>query len=723
MPSSPEKTPKANGLYSKLIVLIMIGLAVALFFLFDLHQHITFANLKAHQAALEAFYAKHTLLTIAVYAGAYIIMAALSLPGAAVMTLAGGALFGLVTGLVVVSFASTIGATLAFLMARFLLRDFVQDRFADRLKKINAGIQSDGPFYLLTLRLVPVFPFFVINVVMGLTPISTRMFYIVSQLGMLPGTLVYINAGTQLSQVDSPGGILSPTLIASFVLLGIFPWIARAVVGFWKKRRALSGFKRPDRFDYNLVVIGAGSAGLVTAYVAATVRAGVALIEKDKMGGDCLNTGCVPSKSLIRSARMLAYARRANEFGFREARIDFDFADVMDRVENIIKTIEPHDSVARYTDLGVDCIIGQARIVSPFEIEVNGRTITTRSIVVATGAGPLVPAIPGLEQVDYLTSDTLWSLRELPERLVVLGGGPIGCELSQAFARLGSRVTQVEMGPQIMGREDADVADFIKTRFTAEGVTVLTEHRAAEVRVDNGKKTLICMHDEQEVTVEFDALLVAVGRRPHSNGFGLEEIGVETNPNGTLKTDDCLQTSIPNIFGAGDVVGPFQFTHVAAYQAWFAAVNALFGGVKKFKIDYRVIPWTTFTDPEVARVGLNETEAQAAGVACEVTRYDLGDLDRAIAESENRGFIKVLTQPGKDKMLGVTIVGPHAGELIAEFVLAMKHNIGLNKILGTIHVYPTLAEANRFVAGEWKKARKPEKILRLVERYLAWRRG
>jgi pyruvate/2-oxoglutarate dehydrogenase complex dihydrolipoamide dehydrogenase (E3) component/uncharacterized membrane protein YdjX (TVP38/TMEM64 family) len=712
-----------NRAVFKLTVLVLIAAALFLFFWFDLHRYVSFENLKARQASLEAFYAGQALLTILLYAGAYIVMAALSLPGAAVMTLAGGALFGLLTGLVVVSFASTIGATLAFLMARFLLRDYVQTRFADRLKNINEGLRTDGAFYLFTLRLVPVFPFFVINLAMGLTPIRTRMFYLVSQLGMLPGTLVYVNAGTQLARVESPAGILSPALIASFVLLGIFPWIARAFASLLKQRRVLARFQRPSRFDYNLAVIGAGSAGLVTAYIAATVRAGVALIEKDKMGGDCLNTGCVPSKALIRSARMLSYARRAAEFGFRETRVDFDFADVMRRVQDVIRTIEPHDSTERYTRLGVECITGEARIVSPWEIEVAGKTITARRMVVATGAGPLVPPIPGLEKVDYLTSDTVWSLKALPRRLIVLGGGPIGCELSQAFARLGSHVTQVEMGPQIMGREDGDVADFLKNKFISEGIDVLTGHQAREVRAESGRKWLVCVHDGREIEIEFDALLVAVGRRANTAGFGLEELGVALNPNGTLKTNAMMQTTMPTIYGAGDVVGPYQFTHVAAYQAWYAAVNALFGGFKKFRIDYRVIPWATFTDPEVARVGLNETDAAAGGIACEVTRYDIDDLDRAIADSEAHGFVKVLTRPGSDRILGVTIVGSHAGDLIAEYILAMKNNIGLNKILGTIHVYPTLAEANRFAAGEWKKARKPEKTLKLVERYLARQRG
>ncbi|WP_321415959.1 FAD-dependent oxidoreductase [uncultured Desulfobacter sp.] len=708
----------------KIVIFGIIILGVILFFSLDLHQQLTFEALKSQQAAMAKVYAQNTALTIFIYMAVYVVVTALSLPGAVVMSLAGGAVFGLWAGTIIVSFASTIGATLAFLTSRFLLRDYIQNRFSDRLKKINEGIETDGPFYLFTLRLVPVFPFFVINLVMGLTPIKTGIFYMVSQVGMLPGTLAYINAGTQLSRVESASGILSLPLLASFVVLGIFPWIAKAFTGFLKNRRAMAKFSKPSKFDYNLVVIGAGSAGLVTSYIASAVKAGVALVEKDKMGGDCLNTGCVPSKALLRSAKMLSYAKRAKEFGFKHTHVDFEFKTVMERVEKIIKKIEPHDSVERYTQLGVDCISGEAQIRSPYEIEVNGKTITTRSIVVATGARPRVPAIPGLDQVPYYTSDTIWSLRDLPQRLVVLGGGPIGCELSQAFARLGAKVTLVGRAPRIMGREDNDVADFIQETFTREWIQVLTGHSVKEIRVDNDEKKLICTRnaDEQEVAVQFDAILLAVGRVANTKGFGLEKLGGALNPNGTIKTNGWLQTTIPNIYAAGDVAGPYQFTHVASHQAWYACVNALFGAFKKFTADYRVIPWCTFTDPEVARVGMNETDCVAAGISYEVTRYGIDDLDRAIADSEARGFIKVLTVPKKDKILGVTIVGAHAGDLIHEFILAMKYNIGLNKILGTIHIYPTLAESGRFAAGAWKKARVPKNALKYVERFLSWQR-
>ena len=709
--------------FSKIMVVLAIALLVAVFFAFDLGQYLSFEYLKSRQLALETYHADHQLITIAVYMAVYILVAALSLPGAAVMTLAGGAIFGFWFGLILVSFASTIGATCAFLAARFLLKDTVQSRFGDRLKAINEGIEKDGAFYLFTLRLVPIFPFFVINLVMGLTPIRVGVFYIVSQIGMLAGTAVYVNAGTQLAQIDSLSGILSPGLIFSFVLLGIFPLIAKKITAVIQSKKALAKYPRPKKFDYNLVVIGAGAAGLVTSYIAAAVRAKVALIEKDKMGGDCLNTGCVPSKALIRSAKILSYVRRAKEFGFDSGNIQFNFANVMERVHKVIQKIEPHDSVERYSQLGVECIKGDAKITSPYTVIVNGKILTTKKIVIASGARPFVPPIPGLEKMTYLTSDNVWGLKDLPKRLVVLGGGPIGCELTQTFCRLGSAVTQVEMMPQIMGREDADVAALIQEKLTAEGVRVLTGHRAKAVKIENNEKILVCDHNGQDVFVPFDEILVAVGRAANISGFGLEELGVVLTPRKTLSADEFLQTSIPTIYCAGDVVGPYQFTHVAGHQAWYAAVNALFGGLKSFKVDYSAIPWATYTDPEVARVGLNEIDANEKGIIYELTRYEINDLDRAIADSEDHGFIKVLTKSGTDKILGVTIVGAHAGDILAEYVFAMKHGLGLNKILGTIHTYPTMSEANKYAAGVWKKAHAPEKILKWLEKYHRWMRG
>ena len=696
---------------------------MAAYFVFDLGQYFSLGYLKSQQAAIDAYYRSNPLQTAAGFFLIYVAVTGLSLPGATIMTLAAGAIFGLLWGTVIVSFASSVGATLAFLASRFVLKDSVQAKFGDKLKAINAGIEKDGAFYLFTLRLVPAFPFFVINLVMGLTPIRIPTFYWVSQVGMFAGTIVYVNAGTQIARIETLAGILSPTLIASFTLLGVFPLLARRIVSLIKARKVYARFQRPRRFDRNVVVIGAGSAGLVSAYIAAAVKAKVTLIEKHRMGGDCLNTGCVPSKALIRSAKFLSHVKRAAEFGMREARADYDFADVMERVQRVVREIEPHDSVERYTGLGVECIAGDAKIVSPWEVRVNGHVLTTRAIVIAAGARPFVPPIPGIDQVGYLTSDTVWNLRQLPARLVVLGGGPIGCELAQAFARFGAKVTQVEMLPRLMIREDPDISALVLARFREEGVDFRLEHKAKNFLVENGEKVLVCEHGGAEVRIAFDQVLIAVGRIANTAGYGLEELGIPVTKSRTVDTNEFLQTIYPNIYACGDVAGPYQFTHTAAHQAWYAAVNALFGSMKKFRADYSVIPWATFTEPEVARVGLNETEAKEKNIACEVTTFGIDDLDRAIADSEAHGVVKVLTVPGKDRILGVTIAGEHAGDLIAEYVMAMRHGIGLNKILGTIHIYPTMAEANKYAAGNWKKAHAPRGLLKWVERYHGWMRG
>ncbi|MFL6664688.1 MAG: FAD-dependent oxidoreductase, partial [Rhizobacter sp.] len=675
-----------------------------------------------------ALYHAHPLHTIAVFLAVYVAVTALSLPGATIMTLAAGAIFGLVAGTILVSFASSLGAVLAFLAARYLLRDTVQARFGARLAEIDRGVEREGAFYLFTLRLVPLFPFFLINLLMGLTRMKAGTFYLVSQLGMLAGTVVYVNAGTQLARIGSAAGILSPGLVGSFVLLGIFPLIAKKTLDAWHRRKVYARWahRKPKRYDRNLVVIGAGAAGLVASYIGATVKAKVTLVESHKMGGDCLNYGCVPSKALIRTATLAQQIRRSAAYGIAQASLAIDFAAVMERVANVVRQVEPHDSVERYTGLGVEVLQGRATIVDPWTVEIDlgggqRRTITTRTIVVATGAAPSVPALPGIEEAGVLTSDTLWDLRELPQRLVVLGGGPVGCELSQAFARLGSAVTQVELRPRLMQNEDEDVSAFARRALERDGVQVLTGHEALRCERDGDRWVLVVASNGTQKRIEFDRLLCAVGRKARLAGYGLEALGIPAGK--TIETNEYLQTMYPNILACGDVAGPFQFTHTAAHQAWYAAVNGLFGRFKTFRADYSVIPWATFIDPEVARVGLSEQEAKEKGIAVEVTRYALDDLDRAIADSAAEGWVKVLTTPGRDRILGVTIVGAHAGDLIAEYVLAMKHGIGLNKILGTIHIYPTLAEANKYVAGEWKKRHAPQRLLRWVERYHAWQRG
>ena len=715
---TPAAMKSATG---KLLLLAAIAAAIAAFFLLDLGRFLTLAELKSRQADLAAFVDARPLEAVAAFFLLYVAVTALSLPGAAILTLAAGAIFGLWEGTLVASLASVAGASLAFLSSRYLLRDWVKARFGARTAAIDRGVEQDGAFYLLTLRLIPVFPFFLINLAMGLTAMRLVRYALVSMVGMLPGTLVYVNAGTQLARIESTGDILSPALLGSFLLLGLFPLVAKWLVGWWRRRRVYKGWTRPKRFDRNMIVIGAGAGGLVTAYIAATVRAKVTLIEAREMGGDCLNTGCVPSKALLASAKAAHVIAKAETYGL-EAQGKVRFDAVMERVFTAIADIAPNDSVERYTALGVDVRKGYARLTDPWTVEIDGgERLTARSIVIAAGGEPFVPPMPGLEGSGYLTSDSMWdALRhraKVPARIAIIGGGPIGTELAQAFARLGSHVTQIEGSGRLLAKEDEDVSTLIEAALRSEGVDIRTNTEA--VRVEG--KTLILRSGGTEEPLPFDELIVAVGRQARLTGYGLEALGIETAK--TVATDDFLQTRLPNIFAVGDAAGPYQFTHFAAHQAWYAAVNALFGTIRKYRADYRVLPWVTYTDPEVAHVGHNELSAKEAGVAYELVRYDLAHLDRAVAEGNRTGFVKLLVQPGKDKILGATIGGASAGELLAEITLAMKHGLGLNKILGTVHAYPTMAEANKYAAGEWKKAHKPERLLAWVERYHRWRRG
>ncbi|MGN5539754.1 FAD-dependent oxidoreductase [Aeromonas sp. Lyrl_2] len=713
---------------TRLLLALVMGGLIGAFFALDLGRYLTLDALQAQQAAVAQWVDSHFVSASLLFVLIYVLSTALSLPGASLLTLGGSAVFGVAWGLLLVSFASSIGATLAFLSARFLLRDWVTARFGDKLATFQSGMAKEGDFYLLSLRLIPIFPFFLVNLLMGLTPIRVSTYYWVSQLGMLPGTFVYVLAGSELGQLTSTGNILSPGLMVALTLLGLMPWLVKKLTAHLALRRQLAPYRKPARYDYNLLVIGAGAGGLVTSYIAAAVKAKVALIEKHKMGGDCLNSGCVPSKALIRSARFAAEQRKADELGFSPSHSRADFAAVMARVAEVIKEVEPHDSIERYQGLGVECIEGEARLVSPWEVEVNGQRLASRHIVIATGARPLVPKLPGLDQVPYLTSDSLWQLRTPPRRLLVLGGGPIGCELAQSFAMLGVPVTLVELSDQLLPREEREVAELLAEQLAHDGVRVLTgwcAERADYLPAAKGDLPIrlqLRRGDETQV-VEGDQLLLALGRVANVSGFGLEALGVELAPRGTIAVDGFLTTNFPSILAVGDVAGPYQFTHFAAHQAWYAAVNALFGQFKRFRADYRVIPAATYTTPEIARVGLNRKEAEAQGIPFEATRFELAELDRAIADGERHGFVEVLTIPGKDTILGATIVGTHAGERIAEFVLAMRHRLGLGKILGTIHAYPTLMEGNKYVAGEWKRAHQPTRMLALLARYHRWRRG
>jgi pyruvate/2-oxoglutarate dehydrogenase complex dihydrolipoamide dehydrogenase (E3) component/uncharacterized membrane protein YdjX (TVP38/TMEM64 family) len=707
----------------RLLVLGLIVCAFSVYFIFDLDQYLTLEFVQSSLADIRQFKDENFALAASTYFIAYVVITGLSIPAAIMVTLIGGAIFGLFWGTLLVSFGSSIGATLTFLATRFLLRDWVQHRFGDYLSPVNRGMEKDGNFYLFSIRLVPVLPFFAVNLLMGLTRIPALSFYLVSQIGMLPSTAVFVNAGSELAQITSVSGLISLPLLISFILLATFPFIAKKLLESIQRNKIMRPYSKPAKFDANVVVIGAGSAGLVSSLIVAGAKAKVVLIEKNKMGGDCLNTGCVPSKSLIRSGKIMSYIRRASEFGIDSADGKVNFPKVMERVQGIIKTIEPHDSIERFTSLGVECVQGEAQIESPYTVSVGDRKIHTRSIIISSGARPLVPAIEGLDQIDYLTSDTVWSLEELPQKLLVVGGGPIGCELAQAFSNLGSIVTQVDMADRIMSREDPEVSELVTEQFEQQGINVLTDHKLLSFECNEGRNYMVAEYQGEQVRVEFDKVLLAIGRKANVEGFGAEELGIELTGQGTVKVNEYLQTNFPNIFACGDVAGPYQFTHMASFQAWFASLNAMIGGVWRSSANYDVVPWATFTDPEVARVGLNEHEARKQGVAFDVTRYDLDLHDRALADGENKGFIKVLTAPDKDKILGVCIVGYHAGELIGEFVFAMTHGMGLKKISAVTHIYPTLLEANKFTANAWRNERLPEKYFPWLEKYFRWRRG
>lgn len=706
----------------KLLLVLFAAGVIILARYYNLQEYMTLEALKENRDKLIGYYSGNRFEFFIGYFLFYVMSVAVSLPGATVLTLGAGAIFGLLAGIMLVSFASTIGATFAFLFSRYLFRDLIQKRFADQINTIDRGIKEDGAFYLFTLRMIPLFPFFLINLVMGVTNIRVFTFFFVSQIGMLLGTAVYVNAGTELTSIHSIKDIASPSLLISFSILGVFPLLAKLIVNALRSNKVYSRFLKPKNYDYNMIVIGAGAAGLVSAYIASTVKAKIALIEKHKMGGDCLNYGCVPSKALLAVAKKIHLEKTYSEYGLKSVKIEFNFKDIMKRVAGVVKKIEPNDSIDRYTKLGVDCFSGNAKILTPFEIEINGKILTTKTIIVASGAEPYIPDIPGLNSISYLTSDTIWNLEFLPKNLLILGGGPIGCELSQAFARLGSSVTLLESGERILSREDKDVSSFLAEVLTKEGVQILTSHKVLEFKKSGKSFSAVCESGENSIEINFDSVFIAAGRKARTKGFGLEELGIKLNPDGTIQTDEYMRTNIPNIYACGDAAGPYQFTHTASHQAWFASVNALFGIFKKFKADYRVIPRTTFTDPEIARVGLSEEEAQQKGVSYELCQYNIGELDRAITDGEAHGFIKVLVHKGTDKILGVTIAANQAGELLAEYILAMKHGIGLNKILGTIHTYPTMSEANKYAAGSWKKTHKPEKLLSFVKKFHTWRR-
>lgn len=708
---------------TKPILTTLLGCSILVAWVCVPKELFSLAALRQVAQQASAFQHNSPGLSLFAYFFLYIFICALSLPGAAALTIVGGALFGMAKTTVVVSFASTLGATLAFITSRYLLRKVIQERFSDRFESVQRGIRREGALYLFALRLVPLFPFFLVNLLMGLTPIRLSTFFWVSQVGMLPGTLAYVYAGTELANIQNIHDIVSSKLLFAFAILGILPLISSRIVSILRTRKMAQQWNAPKEFDFNMTVIGAGSAGLVSAYVAAATKAKVALIERAQMGGDCLNTGCVPSKALLKTARIVAQASRAKEFGLRSLCAEFEFDEIMQRVQRVIRRIEPHDSRERYEKLGVQCIQGDAEILDPYRVRVNGKVYSSKSLVVATGAMPTIPAIEGIERIQFVTSETLWELRELPKRLLVVGGGPVGCELAQCFARFGSEVTLLETASQILSKEDFEAAQVVRESLEADGVQVHLSTELNRFFIEDSEQIAVALGPDGEVRAQFDLALLAVGRTPRTSNLGLDRLGVQLRENGTIETDRYLRTAVPNIYACGDVTGPYQLTHAGAYQAWCASMNALFSPWKSFSANYRVIPRCTYTEPELAHVGITEREALSRNIDYEVTQYYLSELDRAICEEDTAGFVKVITPRKSGSILGVTIVGHGAGELISEFVLAMKKGMKLGSLLSIIHTYPTMAEANKFVAGEWRKNHVPTWVVKVAEKFHAWRRS
>lgn len=707
----------------KRIIIFLVIIASIIFGVafFDLTSYLTFDELKQRQLELQSLVSDNSFAAAAIFFLIYVLATSVSFPGALILTLAGGALFGLVQGTLLISFASTIGALFAFLVARYFLHDFVQNKFSDRLTLINQKVKKEGAFYLLFLRLVPAFPFFLVNLVMALTPIRAWTYYWVSQLGMLPATLIYVNAGTQIAKISSPSDIASPSMIFAFVLLGILPFITKGIISALKNNRAYKKFNKPHSFEYNTVVLGGGSAGLVAGYTTSTLQGKVALVERHQMGGDCLNTGCVPSKSILRSAKFVADIKDFASYGLSNANYELEFKNIMARVHDKISIIEPKDSVARYTELGVHCEQGDAVVLSPWEVNVNDKILTAKNIIIATGATPALPNITDLDQIPYFTTDTIWSLTELPKKLLIIGAGPIGCELGQAFARLGSKVTIVYKQATILPNEDETAAKLVEASLLKDNVSLLTNFNSDKFINDFDNYSLVGSQDDAFTTISFTHLLIATGRK--ANIGGLEVLNLDLDEKGRIATNDTLQTKYPNIYACGDVTSSMQYTHTASHQAWYAAFNALFHPLKKFKCTLDNIPRAVFTDPEITSLGITEKQAIEQGITHQVTTFPMDDIDRAITDNATTGFIKVITPAKGDKILGVCIVGEHASELIAEFVLAKTNGLGLNKILKTVHIYPTRSEINRMVAGKWRRSKLTKRTLDLLKKFQSWRLG
>ncbi len=708
---------------SRLLLLGILAAAVAAFFTLDLGQYLTLESIKANSGALHAKVQAYPWWSRSLFFIVYALLTALSFPGTVVLTLLAGALFGLLEGTLLVSLASNFGAVAAMLISRFLLRDWIQRRFGKQIAGINRGLARDGAFYLVSLRLIPIVPFVLLNPALGLTRVGLWTFWWTTQLGMLPGHAIYVNAGRQLVRIDSLSGILSPGMITTLVLLAVFPLVATRLLTSYKARLAYRGWRRPKHFERNLVVVGGGTGGLATARIAASLCARVSLLERERLGGVAMHEGGVPARALRRQANRL-HGLRSDPRVASSLDVAGGFSQAMDDMQRLTRAAMKSASSEHYARLGVEVIMAEGRLSSPWTVEAGGRSLSSRAIVIATGSRPCVPPIAGLEAIEPLTCDNLWDLREPPGRLLVLGGGAGACEFAQSFQRLGCQVTLVSERETLLEQEDPEAAGVVLAALRADGVELQLGLAPLRVEVDGDECLLVCRRGEEgEQALPFDRLLLALGQHADIRGLGLDELGLRCGEDGSLEVDEYLTTRFPNIYAVGSVAGPYGAPHVAEHQAWYAAVNALFGDFKRFAVSERVIPRAVFTTPEVASVGLSEPEARAQGTEFDVTRVPLGALSGAIAEEAGEGFIKVLTERGKDRILGVSIVGEQASETLAGFVVAMKHKIGMNRLADTVHLGATLGDASRLLAETWQRQHRPLRLLRWAERLNRWRLG
>lgn len=650
-------------------------------------------------------------------------MASLGIPGALILTLLAGAVFGWKWGTVIVSVSSTAGACCAFLLSRYFFRELIGEKYSGKGKSVLDAYESKGPLFLLSLRLVPIVPYFLVNLLMGVTRIPLATFALLSAVGMFPSTMLYVKAGVNFSQIRSVSDILSKKMLLLFCFFALIPvaanWMLPRIRFWWVMRK----YPKPKSFDYNFVVVGAGSAGLVAANLGARLQAKVALVERGKSGGDCLNRGCVPSKTLLAIAKGVHHRESAESVSAPYGKAKKEYTAVRRSIQRVIEQIAPHDSFERYESLGVDCFEGNAEVISPYEVKVGEKVLTTKNVVIATGASPILPVMPGIREQGVYTSDTIWEMQDLPTRLLVLGGGAIGCELAQAFSRLGVKVTIVEKGPRILAREDERASMLLTGSLQKEGVKLFCETEAVRIdRVQEHLNVQMRRLDGSAENLEVDAVLVALGRKPNQEVF-LNAKGIESLSRAAVKVDSDLSvTTLPNFFFCGDSIGPDFFTHAAGFQGSVVALNALFGGWRKFSGTPKVMPRCIFTEPEVASVGMGEDVLKREKIPFTVCFYSWEKFDRALTEGKENGFVKVFLARGSDKILGATIVGERAGEILQQIVFAMHHGKGLGSFVNVIQPYPSYADCVRMAALAWKNNSAPKWIFPWLRDFHKWNR-